>query len=129
MELRRVLLVVLAAPGAALGVLAAGCSPDPGIAPPRPCGAVDASCPAQPPSFAHDVDPIIVTYCNACHGEGGIEQALYDYTSYQGIFRARSSMASFVSDCRMPPADAGLFPSDEERQTVLQWISCGAPNN
>ena len=120
---------MLAAPAAVLGALATACSTDPGVAPSRPCASVDASCPPTPPSFANDVDPIIVKYCNACHGEGGIEQALYDYTSYAGVFRARSSIATFVSDCRMPPADAGLFPSDEQRQTLLQWIACGAPNN
>jgi hypothetical protein len=124
----RVVAALLAAASACLGAMAA-CSPDPGIEPPRPCPAVDTTCPAQPPSFAHEADPIIVKYCNACHGEGGIEQALYDYTTYQGVFRARSSMASFVSDCRMPPLDAGLFPTDQERQVLLQWISCGAPNN
>ncbi len=128
MDVRRAL-VVLAAQATVLGALATACSTDPGIPPPRPCATVDSSCPATPPSFSRDVDPIIVTYCNACHGEGGIEQPLYDYTSYTGVYKARSSIATFVSDCRMPPADAGLFPSDEQRQTLLQWIACGAPDD
>jgi hypothetical protein len=123
----RGVVALVATASACLGAVAA-CSTDPGVGAPA-CNTVDTTCPAHPPSFAHDVDPVIVKYCNACHGEGGMEQALYDYTSYQGIFKARSSMASFVSDCMMPPVDAGLFPGDEQRQVVLQWIACGAPNN
>jgi hypothetical protein len=127
MELRRVIVFAVVIAGGALAVLA-GCSPGDSNQG-QTCDAVDSGCPSQPPSFSHDVDPIVVTYCNGCHGAGGVAQALYDYTSYQGIARSRSSIATFVGHCLMPPADAAVFPSDEQRQVILQWIACGAPNN
>ncbi len=129
MELTRLAVLSLAPAAAGLALLGAACSQDPGLPPPPACDTVDDSCPATQPTFARDAFPVVQKYCNGCHGEGGIEQALYDYSSYPGVARARSSIATFVSDCRMPPADAGLFPDDQERQVLLQWIACGAQNN
>ena len=39
-----------------------------------------------------------------------------------------NEVESKVSDCSMPPS-SGAQPSAAERDAILQWIACGAPNN
>jgi hypothetical protein len=95
------------------------------IAPPCP----DAS---PQPSFKSDVRPLITKYCLACHGEGGVEVAMFNYTTYQGITLHVAQMVTQVYQCAMPPLDASPIPpmpTVAERETLLEWIACGAPNN
>ncbi len=80
------------------------------------------------PSWNTDVEPIVVARCNACHGEGGVEQPVRDYTTYQGVYKTRSAILSAVSMCVMPPPDAAA-PTPHERATLLSWLVCNAPNN
>jgi hypothetical protein len=80
------------------------------------------------PSWSSDVEPIIVARCNACHGDGGIEQPVYDYTTYQGVYKSRAAILSAVALCVMPPPDAAA-PTPGERATLLTWLTCNAPNN
>jgi hypothetical protein len=116
----------------ALGGVAA-CSSDPGV------GAGDAgdagcprdlppSCPSPPPSWQNDVQPIIASRCYGCHGDGGIEQPVFDYSTYQGVYKNRSPILDDVYACRMPLPDASP-PTTAERETLLAWLVCGAPNN
>jgi hypothetical protein len=95
---------------------ALGCTP--------PDGGV--SCPATPPSFVNDVLPILNRDCNStCHGPMMGQWELADYSDV-------SDWASLIqldlTDCAMPPSDAGAYPTSD-RATVLAWIACGAPNN
>jgi hypothetical protein len=85
-----------------------------------------ASCPATPPSFTNDVLPILNRDCNStCHGPNAGQWELADYGDV-------SDWASLIqldlTDCAMPPGDAGAYPT-ADRTTVLAWIACGAPNN
>jgi len=75
-----------------------------------------------------DVEPIIDARCNACHGVGGIEQSVFDFSTYTGVHKSFGSILGQVNACLMPPPDAGaLLPA--ERQTLLAWLVCAAPNN
>jgi hypothetical protein len=88
--------------------------------------------PKPQPSFKNDVQPLIDKYCLACHGDGGIEVAMFDYTTYQGIAQHTAQMVTQVYQCAMPPLDASPLPpmpTVAERETILAWIACGAPNN
>ena len=92
------------------------------------CSPLDggASCPATPPSFMNDVLPILNRDCNStCHGPNASQWELADYSDV-------SDWASLIqldlTDCAMPPVDAGAYPTSD-RTTVLGWIACGAPNN
>jgi hypothetical protein len=134
----RAMLVVLVASGAAavpLAVLAA-CSSgtsggedgstDPG------CVGLTSACPSPPPSWQNDVQPLIVTYCYQCHGDGGIEQSQFDYTTYAGVFKNRSEMLTQLFQCQMPPFDGSppaVMPDETDRQTLVSWLACGAPDN
>lgn len=87
-----------------------------------------ATCPTPTPSFAGEVDPIIVRRCGGCHLDGGVAQPTRDFTTYDDIFRQRSPILNQVYSCNMPPPDAGQ-PTAEERAALLGWLVCKAPNN
>ena len=60
-----------------------------------------------------------------CHSEAGIERSrlLTDYAHVSGL---RMSIGTQLVTCAMPPA--GETPlSTEERQQILDWLSCGGP--
>lgn len=86
------------------------------------------SCPTPPPSWGNEVQPIIESRCNGCHGEGGVERAVFDYSSYAGVYANRGPILNQVYACRMPPPDAAA-PTADERRSLLAWLVCGAPND
>lgn len=89
-------------------------------------------CPATPPSWQNDVEPLIVTYCLTCHSDGGVAPSKFDYTSYQGVYTNRAEMLNQIYQCVMPLVDASppaAQPSAAERQTLVSWLVCGAPDN
>lgn len=87
-------------------------------------------CPDPPPSFASDAQPIINTYCLGCHSPGG-EEANRPLVTYADVAKQNGSSGTILNqviNCQMPPPDApALQPS--ERDTLLAWLVCGAPNN
>jgi uncharacterized membrane protein len=85
------------------------------------------TCPATAPSFAGEVNAIVQSRCVACHAPGGLASNRA-FTSYDDIQRQSGPMLNQLFNCRMPPADAPQ-PSDAEKQTLLEWLACGAPNN
>jgi hypothetical protein len=122
----RAALLAVGAASIAVGVFLA-CKPSPGIS----CPTLSTGCPSPPPDWETDVQPLFVTYSAQCHGDGGIEQAMFDYTTYQGVYGHRSQILTEVYECQMPPYDASpptaAFPSAQERQTFISWLVCGAP--
>jgi hypothetical protein len=132
--LRTLVLTVLASSGVP-GILTA-CSSGTG-------GSGGESCPplstpecadaAAAPSWQNEVEPLIVTYCYQCHGDGGIEQSQQGFTTYAGVFMNRGEIALQVSSCMMPPSDASppaaAMPDPSQRQTILAWVGCNAPDN
>jgi hypothetical protein len=133
-SLRTLVFAVLASSGI-LGVVAA-CSTgttggsDGGGA--SDCSELSTTCPGTPPSWQTDVEPLIATYCLTCHSDGGVAPATFDYTSYAGVYKNRAEMLSQVYDCVMPLIDASpaaAQPSAADRQTIVSWLVCGAPDN
>ncbi len=97
-----------------------------------------ASCPTPTPSYKTDVVPIIQGYCYPCHGPGGIEQAAFDYTTYQGVYASRSAILDQVYSCVMPPTAGESIPGVDggspsltldARVKLLGWLVCEAPDN
>jgi hypothetical protein len=93
------------------------------------CEAVATDCPATPPSWSNDVEPLITRYCWQCHGDGGIEQSSRDFSTYQGVYANRVAIQTQVLSCAMPEPDAGAQPTSAERQTIVEWVACGGPKN
>ncbi len=86
------------------------------------------SCPSPPPSWMNDVQSIFVQACYGCHGAGGIEQSAFDFSTYAGVHKSFGSILSNVYNCAMPPHDASALTA-AQRQVLLSWLVCTAPNN
>lgn len=82
------------------------------------------SCPEPAPGYA-DVAPIFERRCVACHaGNPGGPWSLADYGH---VSDWQDTIRSNVRDCSMPPSDAGIPMTLEERGAILTWIRCGLP--
>jgi hypothetical protein len=126
----RAALLVVGASSIAVGLVIA-CSPSKGgDAGSEGCPALSTTCPNPATTWA-EVEPVIIKYCFQCHGEGGIEESMFDYTTYAGEYKNRSEMLTQVYQCQMPPYDASppteAFPTAQDRQTIVAWLVCGAP--
>jgi uncharacterized membrane protein len=120
------LLLAHAAAGLGLaGGVGCGAAPsNPGASCP---GAGSVTCPAMPPTYTADVEPILQNRCYGCHGAGGIEQGTIDLTTFHSVSALGSDIATQVGQCIMPPPDAGQLTS-QERATLFDWLECGRPN-
>jgi uncharacterized membrane protein len=87
-----------------------------------------AACPQPPPSYKNDVRSIIDRRCNGCHANGGVAARRNDFSTYDNVANQRSAILNQVYACYMPPPDAGQ-PTPDERQKLLGWLVCKAPNN
>jgi hypothetical protein len=83
-------------------------------------------CPDVAPSYKSDIQPILAVRCYPCHGPGGIEYPTVDLTSYRGVVGNLINLQ--VSQCMMPPPDAGQ-PTLDERIKIAEWAACSYPNN
>ncbi|MCL2449905.1 MAG: hypothetical protein FWD17_13245 [Polyangiaceae bacterium] len=88
-----------------------------------------SSCPSPMPSWSGQVETIVATACGSCHADGGIEQAAFDFSTYQGVFGNRGPILTQVYSCAMPPSDAGVTLTHPDRATLVAWLWCKAPNN
>jgi len=84
------------------------------------------------PSFEGDVLPIFHAVCNSCHAPEAPEVTvpyLTDYQQIHGAVEAHEIVTQVFDDCAMPPANAPVPLSDDQRQTLFLWLSCGAPDS
>jgi len=86
-----------------------------------------SACPADPPSYARDIAPLIQARCLECHAPGG-KESNRDLTTYDHVYANRSAVLNQVYGCAMPPAGASGL-DDAQRATLLAWLVCHAPNN
>jgi uncharacterized membrane protein len=86
-----------------------------------------AACPSAAPSYQSDIAPIIQSRCLACHGPGGVEYSR-PLDTYSAVYSQRSPVLNQVYGCLMPPVGAPA-PTEAERQLLLAWLVCKAPNN
>jgi hypothetical protein len=109
---------------------------------------VNPTCPGIVPSFANDVYPnVIRPFCTVpCHSSTGAEFSM-PLATYQQIYGQNGQEAGEIftqvfENCLMPPSnapaqladgdgDAGIGDAEatNPRQTLLDWLTCGAPNN
>jgi hypothetical protein len=97
---------------------------------PPPCPDLGyPSCPSPPPSWATEVRPIVDLYCAPCHFNGGTGvQKGDDFSTAAGIGHVLTTSLTDLHVCSMPPADAAVMPT-ARRETLLEWLACGAPDN
>jgi hypothetical protein len=93
------------------------------------CTNVDASATCQSDAgFEAAVVPILARSCmKNCHD--GSPDAAWPLTDYDDVQAWTTFIAMDLLDCAMPPIDkAASYPiSRADRETILQWIVCGAP--
>jgi len=95
-----------------------------------PCTAtVPSACPTAAPTWNADAMPIFESHCWSCHAGGGIESSQFPLGSYSGIYQARTTILEQLSSCTMPPSDAPTALTSDERETLLTWLACGAPDD
>ena len=112
----------LATAVAAAGLALAAC----GGASPQSCPVESApSCASSPPSWSHDVAPLVQAYCARCHSAGGAA-ANRPLQTYRDVLSRRGPVLNQIFACRMPPASEPQ-PSDEERQRLVGWLVCRTP--
>ena len=73
------------------------------------------------------VEPIIETRCEGCHSAGHAG-ASWPLTTYGEVQTLALEIQAEVRACRMPEADAGQL-SSTQREELLDWLVCGAPDN
>lgn len=79
------------------------------------------------PSWASDIQPVVQSVCDDCHRTGGMA-ADKPFASYGDVYTRRSAILNQIYSCYMPPPNSvALTPS--QRQALLAWLVCGAPNN
>jgi hypothetical protein len=88
------------------------------------CVPAPTVCPAPAPTWT-DVSPIFQNICVQCHN--GMIGGPWPLMQYQHVADWRDLVRAMVIDCSMPPPDAGVPMTDEERIAILTWILCGAP--
>jgi uncharacterized membrane protein len=90
-------------------------------------------------SFSKDIQPILESRCNNCHGGRQTSRGL-NLTTYQNLMdgsangavvvpgdAAHSLLLQMVQQGRMPKSGPQLLP--RQIQTLSQWITAGAPDN
>lgn len=96
------------------------------------CPPLDNDTPDVCPSWSGQIEGLVATYCLRCHGEGGIEVSAFDFSTYTKVHAQFTAMITQVNECTMPPWDASPpadQPTPAERQALLSWLACAAPNN
>jgi hypothetical protein len=95
---------------------------------PTLCAVAPDTCPSDQPSYSRDVVPLLDAKCNGCHT--GIDGGPWALTNYTDVREWGIQIAIDISQCVMPPADDGTDAlTANERETLLAWVVCGAPEN
>lgn len=95
--------------------------------PPPPPGCPDGGA----PSFSDVYTNVIMPLCDRCHTPGG-EEGVMPLLTYQQVYGNGvevSEIRNQIESCQMPPAGQPEVLTDDERQTLLAWIACGAHND
>lgn len=91
------------------------------------CGAIGQEG-DQDVSYATDIDPIMKTYCTACHTNNGTAPG--DFNVYADVKNAvdNKNLEVRVFDTQdMPPAPQTM--QDQDKRKLKKWLDAGAPNN
>lgn len=82
------------------------------------------SCPSPAPTY-EDVTPIFEARCIICHS--GAIDGPWPLTAYEHVADWQDAIRAELLDCSMPPPDAGVPITKDERLAILNWIRCGLP--
>ncbi len=89
-----------------------GGTPDGGTA---DAGQVDPAC--QPGAWSSIALPFFDNYCTGCHPY---------FSNLSTVQQQAGTISSYIQSQMMPPSYRQQ-PTDADRQTILRWLACGAP--
>ncbi|MET0795020.1 MAG: cytochrome c [Polyangiaceae bacterium] len=81
------------------------------------------ACPDPATRYADVVD-IFRSKCVSCHY--GAAGGPWPLTTYEDASDWKDTIRDDLLDCSMPPPDAGVELSDQDRRAILTWVRCGA---
>ena len=84
-------------------------------------------CDAAAPSYATQIAPIVEAHCVDCHFSGNHNSSVVLETQSE-LNRQRGAVETQIYRCQMPPSD-GAALSTSDRDQLLKWLVCGAPDN
>lgn len=82
------------------------------------------ACPEPAPRYG-DIAPIIEARCQQCHSP--LWTGPWPLDTYGHVADWQDTIRSSLIDCSMPPPEARVPMTDEERLAILTWIRCGLP--
>ncbi len=93
------------------------------------------SCDTTTITYAHDIAPIINTYCNNCHNTGGSGAGFGDFSTCSGV-QTVANNGSLLTDINFTPTSrhqsmpqGGTKLSDCNINKITRWVHLGAQNN
>jgi hypothetical protein len=102
-----------------------GCSPVPDVISACPAD-LPASCPAGAAGYKASIAPIVAASCAPCHAPGGT--SVHYLQTYAEISALRGAVLDQVYACKMPP-EGSLPLTAAQRDDLLGWLVCGAPDD
>jgi mono/diheme cytochrome c family protein len=85
-------------------------------------------CPLSPPSYRAEVAPIVREKCFSCHAGTGEAAEDHDFSTLEKVHTARRGIEGKVFARAMPPQGAPAL-TEQQRDVLLAWLACQAPNN
>jgi hypothetical protein len=89
------------------------------------------ACPNPPVTYGK-VEPIFQARCvSLCHNDRTIDPvadaAIWGFTDYKHAKDWNDLIRPAMIGCSMPPVEAGVPMTIEERRVILEWIRCDGP--
>ena len=89
------------------------------------------ACPTPPVTYAI-VQPILQARCvSVCHNDRTIDpntnMPIWGFTDYDHVATWADTIRDELFKCSMPPPDAGVPITVDERRAILEFIRCGLP--
>ena len=85
---------------------------------------VAANCSGVVPTYAQ-LTPVFTRACVVCHDDAA--GGPWPLTTYQHVADWQDQVRSEILNCTMPPLDAGIPITWDERQAIFTWVRCGRP--
>src|SRR3954454_11916414 len=101
------------------------------------CPAAEGQPCAAPPSYRQEVSPILDAHCNNCHS-ATVDGGPWPLGGYENVHHWKELMVIDLLGCDipeiakghlMPPIDAGTPLPQAQRDVVVSWLLCDAPDN
>lgn len=89
------------------------------------CGVMAPTECLQPALRYQDIAPILANRCEACHSLAA--QVGWPLDTYGHVVDWADDIRGDLVACTMPPPDAGIPITIQEKTAILQWLRCGHP--